>query len=151
MVTFIVLIINYEFWKLKYVFAMEEMLKCMRRYCHLVPNPMAMLGHFTGPCTNTKRICEKPIPRSFAPRERSEVRAPHVRVRGLHTFFWKSILRLSARFAGGSRFPRAWIPHVSPLFFQFSFFSIFFIQQILFCTSYKYNSSFTEKVLHTTC
>jgi hypothetical protein len=38
MVTFIVLIINYEFQKLKYVFAMEEMLKCMGRYNHLVSN-----------------------------------------------------------------------------------------------------------------
>jgi hypothetical protein len=38
MVTFIVLIINYEFRKLKYVFAMEEMLKCMGRYNHLVSN-----------------------------------------------------------------------------------------------------------------
>jgi hypothetical protein len=31
MVTFIVLIINYEFKKLKYIFAMEEMLKCIRK------------------------------------------------------------------------------------------------------------------------
>jgi NADH pyrophosphatase NudC (nudix superfamily) len=38
MVTFIVLIINYEFQKLKYVFVMEEMLKCMWRYNHLVSN-----------------------------------------------------------------------------------------------------------------
>jgi hypothetical protein len=38
MVTFIIPIITYEFQKLKYVFAMEEMLKCMRRYNHLVSN-----------------------------------------------------------------------------------------------------------------
>jgi hypothetical protein len=46
MVTFIVLIINYEFKKLKYVFAMEEMLKCMGRYNHLCLIPVATHGHF---------------------------------------------------------------------------------------------------------
>jgi hypothetical protein len=38
MVTFIVVINNYEFQKLKYVLAMEEMLKGMGRYNHLVYN-----------------------------------------------------------------------------------------------------------------
>jgi hypothetical protein len=46
MVTFIVLIINYEFQKLKYVFAMEEMLKCMRKYNHLVSNVVVTHEHF---------------------------------------------------------------------------------------------------------
>jgi hypothetical protein len=139
---------------------MEEMLKCMQRYSHLVPNAHGNAGALHRSLYKYEEDMRKT--NSAVIRSARAIwgsRSPHT-CTWTPYFFWKSILRLSAWFAGGVSLPTCVDPSRFPQFsfFQFSSFNKFYFAQVIsitrllqkkFCTQLVREKLYTQVIFQT--